>query len=66
MSTSVERCMSRDSIDRQALLDAGLDPDDPAVWEIQFRVSDLLVCLGIEERSDGRCRHPFGDVQKEK
>lgn len=46
--------MGRDSIDRQALLDAGLDPDDPTVWETQLRISDLLVCLGVEERSNNR------------
>ncbi|TDP27834.1 hypothetical protein DFR75_1212 [Nocardia ignorata] len=43
--------MGRDSIDRQALLDAELDPDDPAVWETQYRMSDLLVCLGIAHRT---------------
>lgn len=43
--------MGRDSIDRQALLDAELDPDDPAVWETQYRISDLLVCLGIARRT---------------
>jgi len=36
-----------DSVDRQALLDAGLDPDDPHVWAVQRRISDLLVCYGI-------------------
>ncbi|WP_331758109.1 hypothetical protein OG225_42205 (plasmid) [Nocardia sp. NBC_01377] len=46
--------MGRDSIDRQALIDAGLDADDPAVWETQNRVSDLLVCLGIAQRSTRR------------
>ncbi|MRH93317.1 hypothetical protein GFY24_38890 [Nocardia sp. SYP-A9097] len=37
-----------DSIDRQALIDAGLDPDDPEVWEQQQRISDLLRCYGIQ------------------
>lgn len=36
-----------DSIDRQALTDAGLDPDDPHVWETQRRVSNLLRCHGM-------------------
>lgn len=36
-----------DSVDRRALLDAGLDPDDPHVWAVQQRISDLLVCYGI-------------------
>ncbi|MGW5569846.1 hypothetical protein ACWEVD_01490 [Nocardia thailandica] len=34
-------------IDREVLLAAGLDPDDPQVWVIQHRVRDLLICLGI-------------------
>ncbi|MGW5317888.1 hypothetical protein [Nocardia thailandica] len=34
-------------IDREVLLAAGLDPDDPQVWVIQYRVRDLLICLGI-------------------
>ncbi|WP_188831189.1 hypothetical protein [Nocardia camponoti] len=39
--------MGMDSVDRQALLDAGLDPDDPQVWAVQQRISDLLVCYGM-------------------
>ncbi len=35
-----------DSLDRQALLDAGLDPDDPRVWETQRRVRNLLAWCG--------------------
>lgn len=55
--------MCRDSIDRQALLDAGLDPDDPTVWETQFRISDLLVCLGVEERSNNGASPLVEDVR---
>ncbi|MEV0765158.1 hypothetical protein [Nocardia sp. NPDC050435] len=39
--------MDDDSIDRQALLDAGLDPDDPAVWDGQYWIRDLLICHGM-------------------
>ncbi|MFE7720787.1 hypothetical protein ACFU44_17285 [Nocardia rhizosphaerihabitans] len=39
--------MGMDSVDRQALLDADLDPDDPQTWAVQRRISDLLVCYGI-------------------
>ncbi|MGW5439226.1 hypothetical protein [Nocardia asteroides] len=42
-----------ESVDRQALLDAGLDPDDPQTWATQQRISDLLVCYGIARRSRG-------------
>ncbi|MFD3430707.1 hypothetical protein [Nocardia fluminea] len=46
-----------DSVDRQALIDAGLDPDDPQVWVVQRRISDLLVCYGITRAT--RCHsHP--------
>lgn len=55
--------MCRDSIDRQALLDAGLDPDDPTVWETQFRISDLLVCPGVEERSNNGASPLVEDVR---
>jgi hypothetical protein len=34
--------MDGDWIDRQALLDAGLDLDDPQVWAQQRRVRSLL------------------------
>ncbi|MGW5312875.1 hypothetical protein ACWEQ0_23705 [Nocardia thailandica] len=34
-------------INRETLIDAGLDPDDPAVWATQRRVRDLLLCIGI-------------------
>ncbi|UGT55006.1 hypothetical protein [Nocardia asteroides] len=44
--------MGMDSVDRQALLDAELDPDDPQVWVVQQRISDLLVCYGISRRHD--------------
>lgn len=44
---AVEPGMGMDSVDRQALLDAGLDPDDPQVWAVQRRISDLLVCYGM-------------------
>ncbi|MBW0275203.1 hypothetical protein ATM97_05425 [Nocardia sp. MH4] len=42
--------MGMDSVDRQALLDADLDPDEPQVWVVQQRISDLLVCHGISRR----------------
>lgn len=42
--------MGMDSVDRDALIDAGLDPDDPQVWADQQWVSDLLVCIGIWTR----------------
>lgn len=41
--------MGMEPVDRQALLDAGLDPDDPQVWATQRRISDLLVCLAITQ-----------------
>ncbi|MGW5517634.1 hypothetical protein [Nocardia africana] len=31
-----------DSIDREAQLGAGLDPDDPEEWAIQWRIQLLL------------------------
>ncbi len=43
----VEPGMGMDSVDRDALVDAGLDPDDPKVWADQRWVSDLLVCYGL-------------------
>lgn len=43
----VEPSMGMDSVDRDALTDAGLDPDDPKVWADQQWVSDLLVCYGL-------------------
>ncbi|MGW5920726.1 hypothetical protein ACWFPY_17205 [Nocardia fluminea] len=43
-----------DSVDRDALIDAGLDPDDPQVWADQQWVSDLLVCYGIAARQSRR------------
>ncbi|WP_063054747.1 hypothetical protein [Nocardia salmonicida] len=43
--------MGRESIDAQALIDAGLDTTDPQVWADQYRISDLLVCLGIWQRA---------------
>lgn len=36
-----------DSIDREALLAAGLDPDDPEEWVTQRRVSDFLRCYSL-------------------
>ncbi|WP_194827861.1 hypothetical protein [Nocardia sp. XZ_19_231] len=63
MSANVEQGMGSDSIDRQALLDAGLDPDDPTVWETQFRVSDLLVCLGVAECSGDRCQRALKTIE---
>ncbi|WP_194817916.1 hypothetical protein [Nocardia sp. XZ_19_385] len=39
--------MDDDSIDRQALLDADLNPDDPLVWERQRWAHDLLTCHGM-------------------
>ncbi|MFJ2665706.1 hypothetical protein ACIO14_15265 [Nocardia fluminea] len=42
--------MGKDSVDRDALIDAGLDPDDPKVWADQQWVSDLLVCYGLSLR----------------
>ena len=48
MSGGVQTGMDEDQvIDRQALIDAGLDADDPEVWAAQRRVRDLLVCIGI-------------------
>ncbi|MEU4317641.1 hypothetical protein AB0F85_04500 [Nocardia fluminea] len=35
------------SVDRQALLDAGLDPGAPQAWATQQQISDLLVYHGI-------------------
>jgi hypothetical protein len=46
-----------DSVDRQALLDADLDPDDPQVWAVQQRISDLRVCYGLT-RATRRNREP--------
>lgn len=36
-----------DGIDREALEDAGLDPEDPEVWKQQYRISDMLRCYEI-------------------
>lgn len=41
-----------DSIDRQALIDADLDPDDPEVWASQRRVQELLICHGLWLKSE--------------
>lgn len=46
----VEPGMGMESVDRDALIDAGLDPDDPQVWADQQWVSDLLVRYGISLR----------------
>lgn len=43
--------MGMESVDREALIDAGLDPDDPQVWEDQRWVSDILACHGLWLRS---------------
>ena len=52
---SVQQCMNG-SIDREALLDADLDPDDPAEWVCQWRVRLLLrwraTQAGWSDRSD--------------
>ena len=54
--------MSDEVIDRQALLDAGLDPDDPEVWAGQYRVRDFLVCVGIWRAGRrGRYQDECGD-----
>ncbi|MEV6661552.1 hypothetical protein [Nocardia fluminea] len=50
--------MGMDSVDRQALIDAGLDPDDPQVWVVQQRISDLLVCYGIMRTVSGHSAVP--------
>lgn len=50
--------MGMDSVDRQALIDAGLDPDDPQVWAVQQRISDLLVCHGIMRAVSGHSTVP--------
>ncbi|WP_405135569.1 hypothetical protein [Nocardia sp. NBC_01388] len=39
--------MDFDEDERQALLDEGVDPDDPEVQASQQRISDLLRCYGI-------------------
>lgn len=39
--------MGMDSVDRQSLLDADLDPDDPHTWAVHRWISDLLVCYDI-------------------
>ncbi|QIS23689.1 hypothetical protein [Nocardia terpenica] len=36
-----------ESVDREALLDAGLNPDNPQVWADQRYVSDLLGRYGL-------------------
>ncbi|WP_460698300.1 hypothetical protein [Nocardia thraciensis] len=36
-----------DSIDREALLAAGIDPDDLEEWVIQWRMQLLLTWCGI-------------------
>ncbi|WP_216917957.1 hypothetical protein [Nocardia noduli] len=36
-----------DSVDRQALLDAGLDPDDPQVWAVQREMQVLSTWHGV-------------------
>ncbi|MFE3001416.1 hypothetical protein ACFXG4_41335 [Nocardia sp. NPDC059246] len=39
--------MNFDEDERQALLDEGVDPDDPEVQAAQQRISDLLRCYGM-------------------
>lgn len=36
-----------ESLDRQALIDAGLDPDDPQVWADQRWMQVLLTWHGV-------------------
>ena len=36
-----------DSIDRNALIDAEIDPDDPEEWTLQHRISDFLRCYSL-------------------
>ena len=43
----VQSGMGMDSVDRQTLIDADLDPDSPQVWAVRQRISDLLVCYGV-------------------
>ncbi|MFI6225298.1 hypothetical protein ACIBEH_32465 [Nocardia salmonicida] len=50
--------MGMDSVDRQALIDADLDPDDPQVWAVQQQISDLLVCHGIMGTVSGHSTVP--------
>ncbi|MEU3010084.1 hypothetical protein [Nocardia asteroides] len=61
--------MGMDSVDRQSLIDAGLDPDDPQVWAVQRRISDLLVCYGISRTThrhfDRKAEGPHGTARRE-
>ncbi|MEV0769955.1 hypothetical protein [Nocardia salmonicida] len=43
--------MGMESVDREALIEGGLDPDDPQVWEDQRWVSDIVACHGLWLRS---------------
>ncbi|MEV6071908.1 hypothetical protein AB0L82_35665 [Nocardia sp. NPDC052001] len=40
--------MDFDEDERQALIDEGVNPDDPEVQAAQQRMSDLLRCHGIQ------------------
>jgi len=41
-----------DSLDRQALLDTGLDPDDPVEWQAQRRIQQILADIAALWRAD--------------
>lgn len=42
-----------DSIDRQALIDADLDPDDPQIWDHQRWVQEILHACGSTDSGQG-------------